>query len=272
MWKLGANELALRSCLCTCTINSGIRTYTFWNIYQVPLPVGGYCHRYFKFQVYFWSWGSLRKCKTELLKTILYLRFQSLTLVVGFRGGSRTVDCALLLRGFLICGIGGDGLCQPGKYICSLDLRKSWLGSVLATRLFSTVWILKNGGKSCDTVTCTLPHALFPIASVLTCVSLTLTGDFEGTGGLCRSGIFGSCSETVRQGELFTYHCCLIKRLDKLRHNVPCERNYLGIHFRCCRRSGSARSPPVMKRPWRLSGQVLWWMGGEQDGGVNQLQ
>lgn len=217
-------------------------------------------------------WSGLRKCKTQLLETIFYLLLQSLTLVVCFRGGSRTVDCALLLRGFLICGIGGDGLCQPGKYICSRDLRKSWLGSLLATRLFSTAWIVggKKGRESSDTVM--YFNTVGTISHCVTCVSRMLTGDFVGTGGLCRFGIFGSCSETVWQGELFTYHRCLIKRLDKPRHDVPFERNYLGIHFRCSRRSGSARSPPVMKRPWRLSGQVLWWMGGEQDGGVNQLQ
>lgn len=46
----------------------------------------------------------------------------------------------------------------------------------------------------------------FYVALALTCVSRTVTGDLEGMGGLCRLGIFGSCSETVWQGELFTYH------------------------------------------------------------------
>lgn len=114
----------------------------------------------------------------------------------------------------------------------------------------------KKGRESSDTVM--YFNTVGTISHCVTCVSRMLTGDFGGTSGLCRFGIFGSCSETVWQGELFTYHRCLIKRLDKPRHDVPFERNYLGIHFRCSRRSGSARSPPVMKRPWRLSGQVLW--------------
>lgn len=169
-----------------------------WNISWVPLRVGCCWHFTSNFKSVFDTtpWSGLRKCKTQLLETILYLLLQSLTLVVGFRGGSRTVDCALLLRGFLICGIGGDGLCQPGKYICSRDLRKSWLGSLLATRLFSTAWIVKNKGReSNDTVM--YFNTVGNISHCVTCVSWTLTGDFVGTGELSRFRIFGSCSETV---------------------------------------------------------------------------